>query len=117
MANYNPKTEHLKPTQWQEGESGNPNGKPKGTKHLSSWIRELLEDESFEYKLQDGTLVKAAPVKAIVNTMIIKAHNGDTRAFDLLGKYGYGSKLDLSLEHRELPKPILDGSSVSHDNK
>ena len=30
---------------WLPGQSGNPSGKPKGIKNLSTWIREFLEDE------------------------------------------------------------------------
>jgi len=111
MANYNPKTDHLKKTQWQEGESGNPNGKPKGTKHLSKWIQEMLEDSSFEHALTDGTLVKGAPVKAIVSTLIIKALNGDMRAFDLIAKYGYGTRYDINSIEETQPIPILGGYS------
>ena len=36
MSNQN----NLKP--WKPGQSGNPSGKPKGTNHLSTWIRELI---------------------------------------------------------------------------
>ena len=92
---------------WKPGQSGNPNGKPKGSKHLSTWIRELMEDESFEIQLKDGTLTKSAPVKAIVCTLLNKAIEGDLRAIDLIGKYGYGSKIEIT--NTELPVPILGG--------
>jgi hypothetical protein len=111
MANPEPKTEHLEPTQWKEGQSGNPAGKPKGTKNLSTWIKEMLEDETFEAKLNDGTILKGAPVKAIVSTLIIKAVNGDGKAFDLLGKYGYGTRHDVSMEYQYV-EPILGGVSM-----
>ena len=96
MANPNPKTEHLGATRWQAGQSGNPAGKPKGTKHLSSWIREMLEDESFTQKLKNGKTMKGAPVQAVVKTLIEKAIQGDMKAFDLLAKYGYGAKVDVT---------------------
>jgi len=106
MANPNPKTEQLKDTQWRTGESGNPAGKPKGTKHLSTWIREVMEDESFECRLRDGTMLKDVPVKVVVNVLVTRAVNGDLRAFDLLAKYGYGTKVDIESD-RTLPVPIL----------
>jgi hypothetical protein len=96
MANPNPKTEHLEVTRWQAGQSGNPAGKPKGTKNLSSWIREMLEDESFTQKLKNGKTVKGAPVQAVVKTLIEKAIQGDMKAFDLLARYGYGTKVDVT---------------------
>jgi hypothetical protein len=113
MANPNPQTAQLLPTQWQSGESGNPDGKPRGTKHLSTWIRELLEDETLESKLKNGQVIKTAPIKAIVGVLITKALAGDMKAFDMLGKYGYGTKLDLTSDSRELPTPILVGLSRS----
>lgn len=51
--------ENLNP--WKPGQSGNPNGKPKGTKHLATWIRGLLEDETFEVKLSNGEIASGAP--------------------------------------------------------
>jgi len=102
---------------WQPGQSGNPAGKPKGTKHLSKWIQEMMEDESFEQKLADGTVLKGAPVKAIVMTLLTKGVAGDMRAIDLLGKYGYGSKLDVTSDDRPLPTPIYGGLSSSGEKR
>ena len=110
MSNYSPKTEHLKATQWRPGQSGNPAGKPLGTKHISTYIREMMDDDDFEQKLADGSILKGSPVKAVVKTLILRALNGDLRAFDLLAKYGYGTKIEL--EARELPQPILSGLST-----
>ena len=75
-------SQNLKP--WQPGQSGNPAGKPKGAKHLSTWIRELLDDEKFEYKLKGRKRGAGAPIEAIIRVLIIKALNGDLRAFELL---------------------------------
>ncbi len=93
---------------WKPGQSGNPAGKPKGTKHLSSWIRELLEDESFTAKLANGKTAKGAPVKALVQSLIIRALDGDTKAFDLLAKYGYGTKIDLTSKEQALSFHLND---------
>ena len=102
MANPAPKTEHLKGTQWQQGQSGNALGKPKGAKHLSTRIREMLEDDSFEQKLKDGMLIKGAPADAIIRVLIAKAIKGNFKAIDLLAKYGYGSKVDITSDYRPL---------------
>lgn len=99
-----PNTKNL--TSWQPGQSGNPAGKPKGTKQLSSWIREMMEDENFTVNVK-GKKLGEAPVKAIINTLIIKAINGDLKAIDLLAKYGYGSKFDLTSQNEKLPTPII----------
>lgn len=97
--------QNLKP--WQPGQSGNPSGKPKGTKHLSSWIQELMEDEEFIHKVKGGKTKKEVPIKAIVTTLILKAIDGDTKAFDLLAKYGYGTKHDITSKNQQLPMPIF----------
>lgn len=95
MANPNP-TPPPKETRWKPGQSGNPEGKPKGTKHISTHIQEMLNDPDFELKLKDGTILKGRPVQAIIKTAVAKAVSGDMRAFDMLGKYGYGNKLDIT---------------------
>lgn len=89
-------------TPWRPGQSGNPAGKPKGTKHLSTWIQELLEDESFSYNLQGKKTKTGAPLKAILEVLVIKALEGDTRAFDLLCKYGYGQKYDVTSKDEKI---------------
>lgn len=106
MANYNPKTEHLQATQWKAGQSGNPDGKPKGTKHLSTWIKEMMEDDHFEYKVNNTVSIKGAPIHAILTVLVNKAIRGDLRAFELIAKYGYGTKHN-DPEDRPLPTPIL----------
>lgn len=89
-----------KDTQWKPGESGNPDGKPKGALHLSTHIQNLLNDEKFEAMLADPRegwkTYKGAPVKAILKALAIKAMAGDVKAFDALAKYGYGQKLELN---------------------
>lgn len=85
-------------TQFQPGQSGNPKGVPKGTKHLNTWIQELLEDDSFEANLLDSKKglieFKGAPLKAIILAQRHKAVNGDQKAVDLLFKYGWPAKTE-----------------------
>lgn len=88
-----------KAVQFKPGVSGNPAGKPKGTKHLSTHIQSLLNSEAFMSKLDTSdTLIKeyrGKPVAAIIQVYVIKALQGDTKAADLLFKYGYGSKIEM----------------------
>lgn len=109
-------------TQWKPGESGNPAGKPKGALHLSTHIQNLLNDPDFTTLVSDPKEgwkeVKGAPVKAIIRALIIKAMDGDVKAFDALGKYGYGTKMDVTTNGKDLPTPILGGltKDVSTDD-
>jgi hypothetical protein len=83
-----------KKTQFKPGQSGNPAGPKPGYKHISTHIRELLEDDKFEGFILDNagniTNYKGKPMKAILRAMAIKAMAGDTRAFEALAKHGYG---------------------------
>lgn len=106
MSNANPNTEQLKNTQWKTGQSGNPKGKPKGAVNLSTWIKRALEQTTPNvYNLSNSQL----PVEAMISAMISKAIDGDVRAFDVLAKHGFGSKLEVT--QQELPRPILSGLS------
>ena len=51
-------------TPYKPGQSGNPNGKPKGTKNRSTILREILELEAsdgktYEYKIDKALIDKA----------------------------------------------------------
>lgn len=73
--------------------------KPKGSKHLATWIQELMNDESFKANVQQGLHIveyKGAPIKAIIQAQIRLAMNGDTKAFDALAKYGWKQELDIT---------------------
>lgn len=89
-----------KDTQFKPGQSGNPQGVPKGTKHLSTHIQDLLNDEEFETNILDSKVgiraYKGAPVKAIIEVAIKHALNGDQRWAEWLAKHGYGDKLDIT---------------------
>ena len=80
---------------FQPGQSGNPNGKPKGSRHLSSVIQELMDNDDFELKLKDGKTLKGRPSKKLVEVMYGLAVSGNTKAADWLAKYGYGQKMEI----------------------
>lgn len=97
-------------TKWKPGQSGNPAGKPKGTKHISTWIQEMLNDEDFTIWLQHPTQgvieYKGAPLKAIIGTAMNKAVNNDAPAREWLAKHGYGTNVNLNVA--DTRKEILD---------
>ncbi|MFO0920112.1 MAG: DUF5681 domain-containing protein [Candidatus Saccharimonadales bacterium] len=80
---------NLKP--WQPGQSGNPNGRPKGSKNLKSIISNILDDTSSYDNLTDWEQQDRSktPAQAIVLSLASKALNGDIRAADLLFRFGY----------------------------
>lgn len=88
----------------KKGEVRNPKGKPKGTKHLSTWIQNMLNDEEFETIILDGKKgvidYKGAPIKAIISVAIIKAlndKNGQQWA-EWLAKHGYGNNVNVNVK-------------------
>lgn len=104
----------LKP--FQPGQSGNPAGLPKGTKHVSTWIQELLNDEEFDLsKFVSGKPYKGAPMQAIIITAVVQALQGDPKWADLLFKYGYGTKNQVQHSGTIKHVPILGGLGV-HSN-
>lgn len=112
MANPNPDQSGLEKGKWKPGQSGNPKGKPKGTKHLSTYIQEALTDDNFELKLKDGSILREMPIKAIIKTAVAKSVGGDTRAMEWLAKHGYGEKLNL--EVTDTRKEILERYGLSN---
>lgn len=100
-------------TQFPPGVSGNPAGKPKGTRSLSTIIRDLLEGEQdFNWALlpdNSNDLKKkyesVVPFEAIVFVASGQAMRGDQAAREWLRKAGYGDKLDIN--------PVLPPGAVS----
>lgn len=93
-----PNAQNLKP--FKPGESGNPNGRPKGSKSLATIIREL-ENEDFDWskvpiKNQEAAKTMGSPFKAIVLVALGQAMGGDRHAREWLRKAGYGDKLDIT---------------------
>ena len=81
-------------TQWEPGKSGNPAGRPKGSKDgIDAHCRRLLtKDLSFSQikdklkakgiALEDGTNAEAISV-----VLVLKALTGDLKAIEMLGKF------------------------------
>lgn len=101
-----------------KGETANPNGVPKGTKHLSTWIQKLLNDPDFSFDVIDaqGNKIeyRGAPIKAIVQVAIQKALSGDDKAMEWLAKHGYGQKITLELSdpRREILDKYMGGKDA-----
>jgi hypothetical protein len=86
-------------TQWKPGQSGNPAGRPKGSKDgIDAHCRRLLtKDLSFsqikdKLKEKDIDLEDGTNAEAISVILVLKALTGDLKAIEMLGKF----ELDLS---------------------
>lgn len=119
MANKNPNTSGLTP--FPPGVSGNPNGKPKGTKNLATIIEELEHEDFGDWdKIPIKERAKAmeigSPWRAIVYTAIAKAYSGDMKAAEWLRKSGYGDKLDVTSGGKRISQPPVIVSEIKKRN-
>lgn len=71
-----PNPENLKP--FVPGESGNPAGRPKGARNLSTILREMLEEE-IEVNI-DGKKERKQFKDVLIRKLLKKANEGDLRA-------------------------------------
>ena len=86
---------------FKPGQSGNPAGKPKGTKHLSTLIREIGENidwskTTLKNKDQMKELYGNNGWKAIVYVAMTKAMAGDPQAMKWLAENGFGKNIDIT---------------------
>jgi hypothetical protein len=73
---------------WQPGVSGNPKGRPKGSRNIKKVIQDMLNDPSIVASM-NLTIPRATetPLEAIVYTLAVKAIRGDVRASEVLLRY------------------------------
>lgn len=101
-------------TQFKPGESGNPAGKPKGTKHLSTIIREIGDNLDWsKTTLKNKEQLQAQygnnGWKAVVYVAWTKAMTGDAQAMKWLAENGFGKNIDLTSNGQSI-NVIVDGS-------
>ena len=76
---------------WEKGESGNPNGRPKGSKNRSTIARKWLEvNQSLKNPLT-GENETMSQEDLMTLALIKKARDGDTNAYKALMDSGYGA--------------------------
>lgn len=80
------KKSNLKP--WQPGISGNPNGRPKGSRSIKKVIVDMLGDPN-TYNMLPRNAIRGTrtPLEAIVCMLLVKAIRGDVRAAEVLLRY------------------------------
>ena len=68
-------------TQFMKGQSGNPKGRPKGTRNLKS---DLLDELQERVLIREGTnSTQVSKQRAIIKRLIAKSINGDTRSMNI----------------------------------
>ena len=93
-----------KHTQFKPGQSGNPNGRPKGTRNFKTDVHEALRAP---VKVRnDGRVNKMTRQRASLETLCVKALKGDQRALEQLLRLG---------ERYDEPKPAVDAPIEASD--
>ena len=105
------KLENLKP--FEKGESGNPNGRPKGSKNRSTIARQWLEvNQSLKNPLT-GEQETMSQEDLMTLALIKKAREGDVNAYKALMDSGYGAPVQ-QIEQHNIEIPLFP--DVSEDN-
>jgi hypothetical protein len=92
---------NLKP--WRPGKSGNPSGRPQGSKNLSTLVRRILEDPEAVITLkQNGrSVTKKYPALVLIEVLLAKAATGDIQAFRELRLTAYGNQVDFHISKKQ----------------
>ena len=96
---------------WGKGESGNPNGRPKGSKNRSTIARYWLQMEQKEKNPLDNTTSTMSQEDLMTLALIKKAREGDVNAYKALMDSGYGAPV----QQVEQTQTNIDLSGLSTD--
>ncbi len=99
------KADNLKPN-WEKGESGNPNGRPKGSKNRSTIARYWLEVNQKLKNPITGEDETMSQEDLITLSIIKKARDGDVSAYKALMDSGYGAPLQ-QIEQTNIEQPLF----------
>jgi hypothetical protein len=99
------KEDNLKPA-WDKGESGNPNGRPKGAKNRSTIAKYWLEVNQNLKNPITGEQENMSQEDLITLAIIKKARDGDVNAYKALMDSGYGAPLQ-QIEQTNIEQPLF----------
>lgn len=83
--------EDIKKHEFNKGESGNPNGRPKGSKNRSTIARQWLEVNQNLKNPLTGANETMSQEDLMTLALIKKARDGDVNAYKALMDSGYGA--------------------------
>ena len=104
----------LKP--FEQGESGNPNGRPKGSKNRSTIAKKWLEvNQSLKNPLTNETETMSQE-DLMTLALIKKAREGDVNAYKALMDSGYGAPVQQVIQET-IEQPLFPDVTTDDGNK
>jgi len=105
--------EHIKEHEFKKGQSGNPNGRPKGSKNRSTIAKKWLEVQESSENPVTSELEDMSQEDLMTLALIKKAREGDTQAYQKLMDSAYGAPLQ-QIEQTNIEQPLFP--DVTEDN-
>ena len=106
------KEDNLRPA-WEKGESGNPAGRPKGSKNRSTIARRWLEVNQSLKNPITGENETMSQEDLMTLALIKKVREGDVNAYKALMDSGYGAPVQ-QIEQTNIEIPLFP--DVQEDN-
>jgi hypothetical protein len=101
---------------WEKGESGNPNGRPKGSKNRSTIARQWLETTQKAKNPITGVEEILTQEDLGTLAMVKKMREGDVSAYKELMNSAYGAPLQ-QIEQTILEQPLFPDVQEDDSNK
>ena len=98
--------EHIKQHEFKKGQSGNPNGRPKGSKNRSTIAKKWLEVQESSENPVTNELEDMSQEDLMTLALIKKAREGDTQAYQKLMDSAYGAPLQ-QIEQTNIEQPLF----------
>jgi hypothetical protein len=101
---------------WEKGESGNPAGRPKGSKNRSTIARQWLEVNQNLKNPLTGENETMSQEDLMTLALIKKAREGDVNAYKALMDSGYGAPVQ-QIEQTLLEQPLFPDVQTDNSNE
>jgi hypothetical protein len=110
-----PNPENIEQHKFQPGESGNPNGRPKGARNRSTLVREWLEVKTKERNPITGETEELEQQDMMTLALIKKAREGDVQAYKELMDSAHG-KIEQKTDITSKGQKIFEVKIVDESN-
>jgi len=111
-----PNPENITKHEFNKGESGNPNGRPKGRKNRSTIARQWLEVNQSLKNPITGEQETMSQEDLMTLALIKKARDGDVAAYKALMDSGYGAPVQ-QIEQTNIEQPLFPDVNTDDCNK